>query len=95
MADLMSLHQRVQESTAAAARDIEDALARHGSTTEALATGPMEAAGEAVGEASGARPLVFHWRYPPRSLVGRYLGLGACLLLPRPRLFFPHPQACY
>ena len=54
MANLMSLHQRVQENTAAAARDIEDALARHGSTTEALATGPMEAAGEAVGEASGA-----------------------------------------
>ena len=54
MADLMSLHQRVQENNAAAARDIEDALARHGSTTEALAAGPMEAAGEVVGEASGA-----------------------------------------
>lgn len=54
MADLMSLHQRVQENTAAAARDIEYALARHGSTTEAFATGPMEAAGEAFGEASGA-----------------------------------------
>ena len=54
MADLMSLHERVRETQHNTARDIEDALARHGSTTEALAAGPMETVGEAVGEASGA-----------------------------------------
>ena len=55
MADLMNLHERIRENNEAAARDIEDALARHGSTTEALANrGPVEAVGEAVGEGAGA-----------------------------------------
>ena len=44
MADLMSLHERIRENNEAAARDIEDALARHGTTTEALAV---------VGEGAG------------------------------------------
>ena len=44
MADLMCLHERIRENNEAAARDIEDALARHGTTTESLAV---------VGEGAG------------------------------------------